>query len=328
MKKSVKREERSSVRHVFIINPVSGKEDASKFLVPKIQSAVQKLGLESAIELTKAKGHAAQLAEEYARGGSVRLYACGGDGTLNEVFAGVYLSGTGAEIASVPCGSGNDYVRTFGMPSDFLDLRDNILGTAVPVDLIDTGCGICAALCSVGIDAEVAYNIPKYRRVPLCGGQMAYNISIVERLLRPIGRRLRVEIDDERFEDDYLIAAVCNGKTYGGGYMASPEADVSDGKLEVVLVKKISRLRIAGVLKIYKEGRHIQNGEVIESLRDVMIYRCARSVRIRPSDGGSVIANIDGECGPAPELCAHVLPQTARFVVPKRLYEQKYLEKT
>ena len=310
------------MKHVFVVNPVSGKTDARKFLVPKLEEAARGAGVDYIGEVTQAKGHAVELAKEFAvrEEGKVRLYACGGDGTLNEVFEGVYRSGTLAEVASIPCGSGNDYVRTFGQPQDFLNLDSSIRGTAIPVDLIDTGRGICAALCSVGIDAEVAYNIPKFRRVPLCGGQMAYNLSIVERLLGPMGRRLHIEVDDEVFEGDYLICAVCNGKTYGGGYMAGPEADVQDGLLDVVFVKKISRLRIAGVLNLYKNGRHLKNGQVVERFRDIMTYRRARHVRIRPVDGGQVIANIDGECGPAPSLSADVLPAAARFVLPTHLF--------
>ena len=81
---------------------------------------------------------------------------------------------------------------------------------------------------------------------------MAYNLSIVENLCQPIGQRLQVEIDGLVFQDDFLIATVCNGSYYGGGYCAAPNADLQDGILEVVLVKKMSRLRIAGVLAQYK----------------------------------------------------------------------------
>ena len=74
----------------------------------------------------------------------------------------------------------------------------------------------------VGLDSEVAYSIPKYRRLPLCGGQLAYNISIVERLLQAMGHRLRITVDDDVLEGDYLIATVCNGVAYGGGFRAAP----------------------------------------------------------------------------------------------------------
>ncbi len=169
------------MKHVFIVNPVSGKADASLYLVPRLIDAAAGAGVDYAVELTQHAGHAAEIARQYGDDGEpVRLYACGGDGTLNEVFTGAYPY-KNAEVASVPCGSGNDFVRNFGAAEDFLSLADNIAGTAVPVDLVAANGGVSAAICSVGLDSEVAYSIPKYRRLPLCGGQMAYNISIVER---------------------------------------------------------------------------------------------------------------------------------------------------
>ena len=236
------------MKHVFIVNPVSGKADASLYLVPRLIDAAAGAGVDYAVELTQHAGHAAEIARQYGDdGGPVRLYACGGDGTLNEVFTGAYPY-KNAEVASVPCGSGNDFVRNFGAAEDFLSLADNIAGTAVPVDLVAANGGVSEAICSVGLDSEVAYSIPKSRRLPLCGGQMAYNISIVERFLQPMGHRLRITVDDDVLEGDYLIATVCNGVAYGGGFRAAPMADLQDGVLDVIMEKKMSRIRIAGVL--------------------------------------------------------------------------------
>ena len=308
------------MKHVFIVNPVSGKADASLYLVPKLIEAAAQAGVDYAVELTRYPKHASELARQYSESGeTVRLYACGGDGTLNEVLYGAYPY-RNAEVASIPCGSGNDVVRNFGVAEDFLNLADNIAGSAVPVDLIAVNNGISAAICSVGIDSEVAYGIPKYRRLPLCGGQMAYNLSIVERLLRPIGKKMRITVDDEVLEDDCLIAAVCNGATYGGGYWAAPMSDLQDGMLDVIVVKKIGRLRIAGVLAKYKNGEHYQDGHVVSEFADIMEYRRARRVSVAPVETGDVIVNIDGECAPAPALCAQVLPMAARFVLPAPLY--------
>lgn len=309
------------MKHVFIINPVSGKADASQYLAPRIADAARQAGVDYAVELTRAPGHAAELACAYAREGPARLYACGGDGTLNEVFLGAWQSGSpDAEVASVPCGSGNDFIRNFGTQEDFLDLAGNIAGTAVPIDLMQVGEGVAAAICSMGVDAEVAYGIPKFRRVPLCGGQMAYNLSIVECMCHKLGYHVRVTLDGQVMEGNYLIATVCNGQSYGGGYCAAPTADLQDGVLEVVLVKKLSRLRIAGVLAKYKAGRHIVNEQVVPELRDVMTYHHARHVCIEALDERTPIINVDGECGPARTLEAQVIERAARFVLPAPLY--------
>ena len=108
------------MKHVFIVNPVSGKADASLYLVPRLIGAAAGAGVDYAVELTQHAGHAAEIARQYGDDGEpVRLYACGGDGTLNEVFTGAYPY-KNAEVASVPCGSGNDFVRNFGAAEDFL----------------------------------------------------------------------------------------------------------------------------------------------------------------------------------------------------------------
>ncbi len=309
------------MEHIFIVNPISGKADASLFLVPQLIEAAKRADVPYKILLTERPRHAVELAQQAAANGAVRCYACGGDGTLNEVFEGVWRAGNPqAEVASVPCGSGNDFIRNFGVAAEFLDIGDSIAGHSVPIDLMRTHRGVAAAICSVGVDAEVAYRIPKYRRLPFCGGQMAYNLSIVERLLGKMGRRLAVEVDGRRYEDDYLIVTICNGTSYGGGYLAAPTADLQDGTLEVVLVKKIGRLKIAGVLAGYKRGAHIENGRVAAEYRPILQYLHAKHVRVTPCDGRKAVINIDGECGPDVCLEAQVLPGAARFVLPGRVY--------
>lgn len=320
------------MRHLFIINPVSGKTDAGRAMMPGILKAAEACGVVADIEMTKARGHAAELAREAAAGGeALRLYAVGGDGTLNEVLAGAHPF-PAAEVACVPCGSGNDFVRTYGAAEDFMDLPGQIRGNATAIDLMavdpetESGAsGICAAITSTGLDAEVAYNIPKYRRIPLLGGSMAYNISILEKMIKPLGKRLRITIDGQTSEGDYLIATVCNARHYGGGYMAAPMASLQDGMLDVILVKKMGRARIASILGKYKKGEHYEGEAIIPALADVMSYHRGREVEIAPAGNEPFILNVDGECAPAPHLYAKVMPGAARFVLPEKLAERLQL---
>lgn len=310
------------MRHVFIINPVSGKKDAAGALTPAINAAAGACGIQAELAYTEAPKHATRLAKEFARGGEpVRLYAVGGDGTLNEIFNGAHPY-KNAQVASIPCGSGNDFVRSYGEVEDFLDLEAQIRGVAVTIDLIQTDSGVCAAITSTGLDAEVAYNIPKYRRIPLLGGTMAYNISILEKLLGPLGKQLRVTIDGHTFEDKLLIATVCNGQTYGGGYRAAPMARLDDGVLDVIFVKKISRLLIASVIGKYKNGRHWVDGALDPKLAGMFSYHRAREVVITPTGSEPFILNVDGECGPARRLYAKVMPAAANFVLPAPLAQK------
>lgn len=310
------------MRHVFIINPVSGTEDPSGRLLPEIQKAAKELGVEPIIEKTEYSGHAVEIARRWAKTGEpVRLYACGGDGTLNEVFRGA-MGYENAEAACVPCGSGNDFVRNFGSQKDFLNLTDLMRGECRVLDVIETQYGIASAICSAGLDAQVAYGIPKFRRIPGMGGEMAYKLSILTSLCSHLGHHLQIVADGEVFDDEYLMLAICNGQTYGGGFKASPEADMQDGLLDLVLVKKISRLRIAGVVNTYKKGEHIQNGEVIPEVQDVLTFRRVKEVHIKVLDGRPIVVTQDGECAPRMELDAKVVPGAVRTTLPAALCQK------
>ena len=110
------------MQHIFIINPTAGKVDASVALIPQIHAAASRAGIHPTIEVTRRAGQARDLAAKYAASGQeVFLYACGGDGTLNEVLQGA-AGYDNAAVGCVPCGSGNDYVRNFGTQAQFLDL--------------------------------------------------------------------------------------------------------------------------------------------------------------------------------------------------------------
>jgi diacylglycerol kinase (ATP) len=311
------------VKHVFIVNPVSGKTDARTTLLPKISAEAERLGLDYEVRCTEYKGHAIKMAQEYGEVREpARLYAIGGDGTINELITGAHTYKC-LEVASVPCGSGNDFVRSFGSVEDFLDIPDLIAGTAITIDLIKTNRGIAASICSMGMDAAIAYGIPKFRRIPFCGGTMAYQLSIIQTICGRMGYDMRVTLDDKiTLTDRYLIATVCNGVAYGGGYRASPNADLQDGMLEVIVVKRMSRLRCMDVLNnYYKHGKHLVNDKVSPKISDVMSYYKAKKITMTALDTHTPIVNVDGECGPAREFTAEVMPSAARFVLPKKLFD-------
>ena len=245
------------MQHIFIINPTAGKVDASVALIPQIHAAASRAGLHPTIEVTRRAGQARDLAAKYAAGGEeVYLYACGGDGTLNEILQGT-VGHPNAAIGCVPCGSGNDYVRNFGTQAQFLDLDAQLAAQPFAADVIRTpqGCGI--DIYAAGIDAQVANGIPKWRRVPFCGGTTAYTLSILEAVCSTFRHRLRITADDRQLEDTFMMLAVCNGQQYGGGYCAAPHASMTDGLLDVVLLRPVPRLKLPGLLGSYKKGEHL-----------------------------------------------------------------------
>ena len=294
------------MRYLFLLNPTAGKRDCTAELAPAIQAAAQRAGIppeKRKVVVTQYAGHARELAAEAARtaqadGEPVRIWTAGGDGTFNEALTGAQ----GCSLAAVGClpfGSGNDFLRTYGTREEFNDLDAQLAG------------------------GEVAYGIPQFRRIPFCGGEMAYALSIVKQLCGHIGRNVTFTIDGEELTVDCLMCAVCNGRTYGGGFYAAPEAQPDDGWLDVFIIRRVSRLTIARLLGMYKSGRHFRNGELTEQAKPCFIYRRAKCVSLRPADGrGPIVATADGECAPCDAITAQLKPLAGRVLLPKPAYER------
>lgn len=303
------------MRHIFILNPVAGKSRAALELRGKIDAYFSRHPeLEYQIRLTDGVGAATRIAqEECAKGGSVRLYACGGDGTLQETASGIDLGAEHVELAVIPCGSGNDYVRTFGDKDAFMSISDMVEGTAFAVDAIDCGNRISLNIASMGMDAAVGMKMQRYKNLPGVSGSMAYNIAVADVFFHPIGERMSIEIDSVdglvRREGRYLMALAANGQYYGGGYRGAPKAVENDGLLDFVLVKKIPRTQIPFVLGKYKKGEH----------DDIACLEHMRGTGMRVRAASSMVCNVDGECFSTETMTFSIIPQAFRFVIPKSL---------
>ena len=207
------------MRYLFLLNPAAGKQDCTVQLIPQIRAAAARAGWSEAdytIHTTEYAGHARELARAAAQeaaqaGDSLRIWTAGGDGTFMEAMTGVQ-GFANAAVGCLPYGSGNDFLRTYGTRAEFTDLDAQLAGGEVTIDLLETSLGLSATICAAGLDAQVAYGIPKFRRIPLCGGEMSYLLSIVEQLCGHIGRRVTFTIDDEELTVDCLMCAICNGR--------------------------------------------------------------------------------------------------------------------
>ncbi len=299
------------MRHVFILNPVAGKNQSALTLRDKIDAYfASHPELEYSVRLTDGVGSATRIAREESEKGDVRLYACGGDGTLQETASGIPIGSTNVELTVIPCGSGNDFVRTFGGGAAFCDLADLIEGVTVPVDAVDCGDCISLNIAAIGLDAAVGLKMQKYKSWPGVSGSMAYNIAVVDAVCHPIGVEMEIEIDSEKGtihrKGKYLMTLGANGRYYGGGYQGAPTAVTDDGQLEFVLVKKISRFQIPFILGKYKAGTH-EGVNCIETIRGT-------AMRVKAAK--SMVCTIDGECFTTDYIEFSVIPNAYRLTLP------------
>lgn len=298
--------------------------DASATLLPRIRAAAERAGITPTIVITKHAGHAREVALACgSEAEPARLYACGGDGTMNEVLQGA-AGRPQLSVGCIPCGSGNDYVRNFGTQSDFLDLDAQLAALSCPVDLILTPQGYGIDIYAAGIDAQVANGIPKWRRVPLCGGVTAYTLSILEAVCSSFRHRLRVTADHFQSEETYMMLAICNAQMYGGGYRAAPYACMDDGLLDVVLLKPVPRWRLPGLLQAYRKGLHLtETGEVTPPFRPYMTFFRTSQIDIQVLDERPLITTLDGECSSQMKLHAEVARRSIRILLPPKLAQNR-----
>ena len=301
------------MKHLFIINPAAGSRDRTADYSEVIHKLCRERGLRYDIRVSTAPGECMRFAREAAdTGEEYRLYACGGDGTLNEVVQGA----AGRENVAVTVfsgGSGNDFVKLFDDPQAFFHLDRLLDAEEVTFDLIDCNGDIAMNICSVGLDARIGTDVSRYKRLPLLQGFRAYAASTVVNVVKGIAEHYVVELGGRRKEGKYTFVCVCNGRYYGGGFNPVPEADPADGLLDVLLVKKVSRLQVPGIIGKYKSGRYKELPKIIRHYRTKEIkIICDKETPV----------NLDGELRTAQEVTMAISDKKVRFFYPKGLVWQ------
>ena len=296
------------MKHLFIINPAAGSRDRTAEYAAAIRIACDARRLNYEIRVSMGPGDCAKIAREAASTGEeLRLYACGGDGTLNEVAAGA-VGYPNAAVTVYSGGSGNDFVRIFDDPKAFFDLDRLLDAQESELDLIRVNDDYCLNICSVGLDARIGTDVSNYKRFSLLQGFRAYAVSTLVNVIRGIGEHYVVEINGEKIDGEQTMICVCNGRFYGGGFNPVPEADPRDGKLEVLVVKKVRRLQVPGVVGKYKSGKYRELSDLVRHFStDHLTIHC---------DAPSPI-NLDGELRLAQDITISVAQEKLRFFHPK-----------
>lgn len=300
-----------TTRHLFVINPAAGKTDRSRALLKQAEESFSGKSLDFSSVLTKGRGDATLAVQREAeRGIPLRVYACGGDGTLNEAVNGAALYPHVA-ITHIPIGSGNDFVKVFGpdaaaffTPEQLLDAEE------AELDLMECNGRFAVNICSVGLDARIGLGMVDFKCLPFVSGTMAYQLSLLSNFIKGIHRPYEVEVDGQRFSGDFTLLCACNGQWYGGGFHPAPEARPDDGLLDLLIVKAVSRLTAIRVVKHYAQGRAKDYPHIITSLRGrEMRILCDRESRV----------NLDGEEIRAKEITCKLSDRKLRFFYPKCL---------
>jgi diacylglycerol kinase (ATP) len=301
-------------RIVFLVNPASG-NGATGRRWSELARRASALGLNGETLLSERPGHLTELAEQAARGGADLLVAVGGDGTLNEVVNGLVRAGTTTELATIPLGTGMDFVRTYGIPSRFEDaVRTAVEGVPRRVDVgrvaYRTWSGADAEryVCnvgSVGMSAAVAQRANGMSKA--LGGKATFFYALVRVFLAWQNTVIDVDLDGRKRSARMHDVIVANGQYHGGAMRLAPEAKPDDGLFDVLLIGDVTKGDFATTApKLYK-GTHLSHPKVDLERARVVAVDAAETLPIE----------LDGEQVGTTPARFEVVPGALRLRVPR-----------
>lgn len=309
------------MEHIFLINTTAGDGKEYKKRMDDIRLAAAEEKINCRIICTDTPLQASQLVEHWCdKAQKVRFYACGGDGTLQTVAAAA-VGHKNAEVGVIPAGTGNDFVRNFCNPHLFDDMKEQIQGEAHPIDMIEyteqnTGfCTYGVNMVNIGFDADVAAQMQILKRHPLFGGKQSYLFGVAFILCQRLGKQMKVIVDGEPITGEFLLTAIANGGFCGGGFKAAPGASLTDGFLDLNIIKKMGRAGFLSLVGKYKKGTHLESPQ---GKKVVLSFRCKEAEIHLPE---AINICIDGEIRQEKELTLRVKPGALYFSAPRACWK-------
>ncbi len=220
---------------LFIMNPYAGKRRANKFLAD-ILEIFSNAGYLITVHMTSGTGDATQAAAELGAEANI-VVCCGGDGTFNETVAGLLKCGADVPVGYIPAGSTNDFAASLHLSTEPVEAaREIVEGVPVAYDAGNFGGRFFSYVASFGAFTKTSYTTPQSIKNAL--GHTAYVLSGISELSQIRPEHIKLEINGETVEDDFLFGAICNSTSVGGILTLDPkQVDMADGKLEVLLVR-------------------------------------------------------------------------------------------
>jgi len=228
------------MKYIFIVNPESAKGNAMK-IIGNIEKVCKQEHIEYEVCYTLAQGDATRLAQSYKDDENI-IYAVGGDGTLSEVLNGVI--GTKNKIGIIPAGSGNDFYRTV----------KELAKAEIESDVGVINGKYFLNIACVGIDAEVANNVPLMKKKNVKVKNL-YTASILYTFTHFKFKQIHFKSQEKDEKGNFTILSICNGRYYGGGYNISPKASLEDNYFDVYYINKLRLPSIINLLLKLKKGK-------------------------------------------------------------------------
>ncbi|WP_078551386.1 diacylglycerol kinase [Bacillus alkalicellulosilyticus] len=269
----------------IIYNPTSGREQMRKQL-PYILERLEKVGYEASAHATTGEGCATKAARAACERGYDLVIAAGGDGTIFEVVNGLAEQEYRPMLGLLPAGTTNDFARALNIPREIEEACDILCaGHTVPVDIGKAGQQYFVNIAAGGTLTELTYEVPSKHKTLM--GQLAYYVKGFEKLPTIAPTQVRIEYDGKLFEGEIMMFLICNTNSVGGFERLAPNASLSDGMFDLLLVKKTSFPEFIMIGSRALRGEHINHEKVM--------YIQANRIKVQVE--GDMQLNLDGEYG-------------------------------
>ncbi|MBN2021427.1 MAG: diacylglycerol kinase family lipid kinase [Pirellulales bacterium] len=290
-------------RMLAIVNPRGGRRRGLAVL-DRVRPVFRDAAVELDVRLTEHVGHAGKIARDADLDGLAGLCVVGGDGTIHEVVDGLLRRGdpVSVPLGVIPAGSGNTLHKHLGCADPLEAARRIVAGQTLPLDVARVSMGSDVAYCvnivGWGSIAEINGTAEKLRAL----GPTRYAWAALWHIARPRRRRARLVLDGETFDDDFLFVIACNGKYTGKGMALAPHAQMDDGKIDVLVLRRASRWQMVRLLARVFNGTHLALG--------CLEYRQVRSLAIESDDKNPL--DLDGEIKGTAPVRVEMLPGAIR----------------
>lgn len=292
----------------LIVNPMArrgrGLEDLNK-----AKKVFDKLGVEYVQHVSNYHKHSIILAYNLVTEGADTIVACGGDGTISEILNG-YMNAKiemeklgkkcNTKLALLPCGTGNDFMRSANMPLDIEAAAKTVVyGTAKPIDVIEIDGYYEITFACKGIDVDVVNMVNKGKHK----NENSYLKNILKCLFKGINYDFEIKYDDKEVLFNGIFAATLNGGKLASGMEFAPDAKIDDGFMDLVLVKSSSFFKTLKTLIGVMKGR-------VSEMENVTVYQC-KTAQIKNVQSQ---ADIDGELIDEVNFCANIMPSALELI--------------
>jgi diacylglycerol kinase (ATP) len=307
------------LKPIIIYNPTAGKGSAGKRL-PKVQALLDESKFDYDLVLTEGPGHAQDLGKQAAEEGRGLVVAAGGDGTVNETINGLMRANTNgsgkSKLGVLPVGRGNDFAFGMGIPHDIEGACDALfqgnhrvidIGHVTGGDYPDGryfGNGV-----GLGFDTVVGFEAAKIKWLQ---GSASYLVAVIRTIfLYAQAPTYEITIDEDVFQQPYLMVSIMNGQRMGGSFLMAPEGHPGDGKFDLCLAGDVKQIRILPLAATFISGK--QGGD-----RDIRMLRAQR-IHVRAIGNGGIPAHADGEtlCTAGQTLTIHMVPGALEVITGK-----------